>query len=602
MQVSNINNTSFNSINEFTNQGMNFLAWGDQFNIKINEIFNNLCIQKPLENNHLFFQATAINDNFNNNFFFLDQNVSNEPVTKEVIDKVVQRSDLQNVRKELAKRLNDINRVDKIVYDYATQVQNKIPDPKNRELFEQWMIGISYFLGSPYYNHDLFFRHQSQNPFFSNNLEFKIAFDDFVNSIQKHSTPLHNTLKTAKKIKNIAILYPGTGGGGHKAPAMAMAKALEQKGHRVKLLDIDEFEKPYDPKIGGLTRGEIFSKIYQQEGNVAKAYQMWTEGDKKQPIESRRFMKDLSDAIRDFDTDHMFVVAHHQPEHTSIAYQLGIPATYVHTDNEFHANLQDINLNQQELKKPLVSFTALSDQSDFYHNLLTREGKKHYNELPQKVKKQMVRMNFPVRQSFQPVTKKEKMAIRRTLGIDENATVVKLAMGANGIPKDIKDIMERIKKEEQEAKKPIHVLVVCGANKALKDELDQMVKQGFNKGAVKFQILGFLNEHEMSQYDKSSDVWITKPGGSTSAEAHKMRKQMLYVPNHHHLWELTNAQMLEKENLAKELNNGQSLMKQIDERARIGDKVEYLRDKQADWTKQLAKIVDNAASPILSVA
>src|SRR5262249_46511602 len=160
------------------------------------------------------------------------------------------------------------------------------------------------------------------------------------------------------------------GGGGHKAPAGAMAKYLEKQGYNVKLLDSDEFEKPNDPKIEGLTRGEIYSKIYQQQGDIAKAYQMWNEGNEKQKIEDGRYMKVITQALKEFDADQLFVVAHHQPEHASLAYQLGLPTTYVHTDNEFHTNLQDLSLNQQELSNPLVSFTSLSEDSEFYHYLL----------------------------------------------------------------------------------------------------------------------------------------------------------------------------------------------------------------------------------------
>ena len=557
---------------------------------------------QPLELNGKSFYLNREIKNIPLNNSYSDASIKMDAVKKEDFDQVVQRSDLPEIRSELAKRLNDIDRVDQIVYAYATILKDKIPDSNHQKLFEQWMTGIAYFLGSQYYDHNLFFWHQQANHLFSTNAEFKAAFQTFATTIQQQTTPLHKTLNTAQKVKNIAILYPGTGGGGHKAPANAMAKSLEKLGHKVTLLDTDEFEKPYDPKIGGLSRGEIFTKVYQQQGDKDKAFQMWNEGNEKQPIKDRRYMRDLSKALRDFDTDHMFVVAHHQPENASLAYQLGIPTTYVHTDNEFHHNLKELSLNQQELKKPLISFTSLSNDSDFFHYLLDHEGKQHYNQLSDPLKKQMVPLDFPVRESFQPVTKQEKMDIRETLGIAKEATVVKLAMGANGIPKDIKEIMGRIKEEAKGTANPLHVLVVCGANAELKQELDQMIAQDGNTGPVKFQILGFLNEQEMAQYDKASDVWITKPGGSTSAEANQMRKQMLYVVNPHHLWELTNARRLEKQNLAEELDNNVSILSQINKRAAIGEYVEYSNSMRESWSDQLARIVHKTAAPILSVA
>jgi len=510
--------------------------------------------------------------------------------------RVIERDDLQDVRTELAKKLNDIDRVDKIVQDYATILEPKIPKSEDRKQFKEWMKGAAYFLGSPYYDHNLFFNHLKDNAFFSTDKSFKSAFNHFTRKIQGYARPIH---KTANKVKNIAIMYPGTGGGGHKAPAAAMAKSLEAKGYKVKLIDSDEFEKPYDPKVEGLSRGEIYSKVYQQQGNIAKAQEMWGKSNELQPLKDRKYMRDITDELRKFRADHLFVVAHHQPENTSLAYQLGLPTTYVHTDNEFHHSLLNVALNQQEIKKPLVSFTSLSDKNDFYHHLNYREGKDHYNNLSDPIKKQMVPLDFPIRENFNPVTQSEKTSIRNNLNIDPNATVVKIAMGANGIPSDIKMIMDKIKQESHLSGKPLHVLVVCGANKDLKAELDA---QNHNTQNAKFQILGFLNEKEMSDFDKASDVWITKPGGSTSAEALAMRKQMLYVTNPHHLWELTNARRLEKENLAEEYRHDGSLMEQINRRASIGETVEYAAKSGKQWTEQLAKIVNRVAEPIFAVA
>lgn len=551
-------------------------------------------------------QISRINQTDNSNLDLSAKKLREMPQKSKLqkrIEEVAEKPQYQSLRLELAKKLNDIDRVDKILYDYDSIIKPKLSTPAEQHAFEQWMVGISYFLGSPSYDHNLFFKHMSASGIKTfSSPQFKKTFAHFARAIKSHAHPLKKTLRTAHKVKNIAIMYPGSGGGGHKSPATAMAKDLEARGYNVKLLDIDEFEKPYDPKVGGLTRGDIYTKIYQQQGNPELAYKMWNEGNDLQPIKDRRYMKDLTDTLRDFKTDHLFVVAHHEPEHTSLAYQLGIPATYVNTDNEFHAHLQDVALNQQEIKKPLVGFIALNDQSEFYHHLLHHEGKGHYNELPKNVRKQMVRMNFPVRENFKQVTRAEKMQVRKELGIAEDALVVKLAMGANGIPDDIKLIMNNIKQEAHLAHKPLHLLVVCGSNKDLKAELDQMKGEFGSDPRFKMDVLGFLNEKEMSDYDKASDVWVTKPGGSTAAEAHAMKKQMLYLSNPHHQWELTNAKVLERENLAEELHLGGSIMDQINRRAAIGQELEHFQRNEEKWMDQLAMVVEKKALPILEVA
>lgn len=65
-----------------------------------------------------------------------------------------------------------------------------------------------------------------------------------------------------------------------------------------------------------------------------------------------------------------------------------------------------------------------------------------------------------------------------------------------------------------------YLIVVCGSNAELKNELDKIDNDNL-------YVLGFINN--MNQYMKNSDVIIAKPGGLTSTEITMMRKPFVIM-------------------------------------------------------------------------
>lgn len=65
-----------------------------------------------------------------------------------------------------------------------------------------------------------------------------------------------------------------------------------------------------------------------------------------------------------------------------------------------------------------------------------------------------------------------------------------------------------------------YLIVVCGSNQELKNELDKINNDNL-------YVLGFINN--MNQYMKNSDVIIAKPGGLTSTEITMMRKPFIIM-------------------------------------------------------------------------
>lgn len=478
---------------------------------------------------------------------------------------------LKPLRERLAQRLPDIEHVDLIVEEY-TKLTDKVPlNEQTARSVEDWFCAKSLFLGSKYFDHDLLFK--KMTTLASNDL-FRKQYRKFTQNItsENSATWVKDQSQTAKKV---TILFTGAYGGGHKAPAMALNKYLTEKGHVVQLIDVDEVENRYSPQIDGYTKADIYAEVYQKQNDPKKAKKLTEMLNKAQKVEDKKYLGDIKKTVNDFQPDHIFAVAHHKPKLAYISYSLGVPMTYIHTDHGFNNLLLPILYEQERIEIPLIRFAMLGQDELF-------------KAVPSVIR-QLVRVDFPVRESFKPTTREQKHKLRDALHIPRNAYVVKLAMGQNGLAKDMKKILTRMKKHQKKLKRQLHVFAVCGKNEQLKKELSKFAR---GKGKVRVHILGFLEEKEMAAVDRASDIWITKPGGSTSAELLQTQKQMLYEINPSHPWEQNNANFLEKLGLAKRLSKKKSIIAQIQKRVKKHNLLNLKRLPLSKWHQQIDGILE----------
>ncbi|MBS0635140.1 MAG: hypothetical protein JSR37_06735 [Verrucomicrobia bacterium] len=476
------------------------------------------------------------------------------------------------LRERLARRLPDIERVDHIVEAYATMKEALYLDETTEKTFEDWLAAKVLFIGSRYYDHNLVYK---RLPALQHNEKFTKAYSRFVSNITIDNASEWRTERSETN-KKITLLFTGAYGGGHRAPTMAIKQYLEEKGHTVQLIDVDEVENRYSPQIDGYTKADIYAEVYQKQNDPKKAERLTKLLNAAQKIEDQRFLADIKDDIIQFQPDHIIAVAHHKPKLAYLSYSLGVPMTYMHTDHGFNRTLLPILYEQERLSDtPLIHFAMLSRDALF--------------DTSESIVRQLVRVDFPVRPSFQPASSKEKLKLREKLNIPADAVVVKLAMGANGLANDMKRLLNRMKRDSKKIKKPFHVFVVCGKNEQLKKDLE---KYGKNKSKLNLHVLGFLDEKAMAEIDRASDVWITKPGGSTSAELVQTQKQMLYEINPAHPWEQNNATFLKSIGLAKKLDKKKSIIKQIEERIKRHKSVVRKQLPLSNWQKQLDEVIE----------
>jgi len=468
------------------------------------------------------------------------------------------------LREKLAHKIPDIERIDTIISAY-NDLKDEVPlKQKSTKAIEKWLTNKAYFVGSRFYDHNLLF---DKLPKLKKNKQFKAAYKEFISKITYYNNPTDTD-------KKITILFTGAYGGGHKAPTMAIKAYLEHKGYTIQLIDVDERENRYSPEVDGYTKADLYAEVYQKLNDPAKAKELGRKLSKAQPIEDRRFLGDIREEVAEFGPKHILAVAHHKPRLAYISYVLGCPMTYIHTDHGFRPMLQSILTEQKRLKKPLIRFGLIGDDKLF-------KAKKEK-------KRQVVRVDFPVRASFKPISPSRLKSLRKRMQIEDNAYVVKVAMGQNGLAKDIKKILVRMIEEEKKLKNPLYVYVVCGRNEQLQEQLAPFANA---KGKIHIKILGFLEEKEMAKIDRASDVWITKPGGSTSAELVETQKQMLYEINASHGWEKSNAAQLKKLGLAKKMSKKRSIIKQIQERINRHKKINKKKLPRSQWQAQIDKIV-----------
>lgn len=484
-------------------------------------------------------------------------------------------TDEESFRQKLARSLFDIERVEIIFKQYKNLLARVHFSERMRIDFESWLVEKSIFIGSRFYDHNLIYE---ALPYLASSDEFQKVYEQFVRAI----TPS----ETVSMTKKYTILFTGQAGGGHRMSAQALATHLENSGNEIQLIDIDLLESRYLPQACGYSRRELYDEVYQRQQNPARATQLLRHMLHNQPLQAKCYLGEAKKMIAQFQPTRIFSVAHHKPELTYLSFLLGIPMTVVHTDYLFHQLLLPILTEQAKLKRALVHCTAPTDELLFFENMF--QELHITNELPLAIMSQFQRLDFPIRDHFTCPTAEEISAIRTRLGIQPTATVCKIAMGQSGITTLIQTILRRLVEELRTTPMTLHVFVICGRNRELYNTLQASSR---NAAGCIVDVRGFLEAEEMAEIDKVSDVWITKPGGSTSTELLNTRKQMLYLLEGNHPWEQANARYLELFRLAAKLTMKKSIIGQIRNRIAAHRNLDLAALPQTNWKHQINKII-----------
>ena len=497
----------------------------------------------------------------------------------------------------LARELNDIERAKEISKAYEASIL-KVLSQSDRGIFERVLLKYCPFLGSPSFDSDLFLQDlKNQSGVFAAD-NFKLALKTFLDDLV---FDVKSADQCAKTMRKIAILYTGLGGGGHKAPAMAMRdRLLREEGYQVEMIDTDDIEKDFEPKIlGQYGYEDIWTEFYQKKGKPELAVALWDLHDKLYKAEWRKTYEVVRKKLEAFDPDLIFTVAIHKPKLIYLAYRLNKKMIYVYTDNYFNQGFLDIVEMQSRLGKPLIKFTKpVTTPSNYYNALHDGPTTSQTFEPTESFKRQLVDMQIPVRPSFTYVDPETQIEIKKELGINPSAVVCMVAMGNNGVEKEARDILQKIYSERKEAPDPMHFIFICGKNETFATELKGFLqKNSFADSKITVQVEEYLGEKEMAKRAQAADVWIAKMGGSTSAEALVMKKQVLSVSMENHSWEDNNALANHELGLSDPFDKKRKVLPQI----MLADAKATPSINIPDWGQQLFNIIDSELQPPINV-
>jgi processive 1,2-diacylglycerol beta-glucosyltransferase len=107
---------------------------------------------------------------------------------------------------------------------------------------------------------------------------------------------------------------------------------------------------------------------------------------------------------------------------------------------------------------------------------------------------------------------KEKIEMRKKLGLDINLPVILTSAGGFGVGP-----MEMLIESLVKMRNKVQVVAVCGKNEELKDRLDKLSKEYSANSPVKIVPVGYTTQ--MDEYMSAADLLLGKPGGLTTSEA-----------------------------------------------------------------------------------
>jgi len=291
-------------------------------------------------------------------------------------------------------------------------------------------------------------------------------------------------------------------GNGHKGPAIAIKKALDERypgKFDVEVVDILQkfdyslFKRYYFLWVSlGMRFPRLLTLMYYLSDNKLTLFM--------ESFLLKKLCKRLIKYIEKTKPD--LIVADHEScihAFSLIKDELNVPFVAINTD-PFDAHYVWASTEIDEY----ITFSAEAK------NLLSKKG-------VEKEKIKVIKNAYPIdlKHSIKLGSKKH---LRKKLGLLNKMTIL-ISFGAEGVGNLEKFMMAAIKNDLN-----IQILVVCGRNEKLKNELEKMNLSQNSKTNLK--IFGFVDN--MQEFIQASDVVLGKPGASQTFEAIVKNKPIIY--------------------------------------------------------------------------
>lgn len=360
-----------------------------------------------------------------------------------------------------------------------------------------------------------------------------------------------------KKSPRILIAHV-TAGAGHTRAAEAIAKAYKNlyPDANVKLVDTLDYINSVYKKVYSNTYLALVRHTPRLWGYIYERYDKEEErlDDKvRQSLETMQ-AGDFRDFLDDFSPD-VVICTHFLPMELISRWKKKRKSSL-----PLYAVVTDFAVHTFWIVEEVDAYFVASD--DIKRELQTR-GAQAAN---------IYQTGIPVDPVFSTLAPKAEM--RDKLGLDPNLPTVLIMGGGYGIG-DFTGLVRSFK----DVKTKMQLMIVCGKNEALQEELTQVAMSL----PITTQVFGFVNNvHELM---RAADIMVTKPGGLSSSEALAANCPMMIINpipgqeqrNSDHLLENGAASILHQVSdgayyIEKLLNNTERLESMVKATQRIGHK------------------------------
>lgn len=388
--------------------------------------------------------------------------------------------------------------------------------------------------------------------------DFKAFMNDVL--VGYHGLIKNNTPPSPTKIKSIAVIS-GPYGGGHIATANALKNALEKK-YNIELIDECEYSENAIKIATNNTYNwcTIYNVVEMKEGNWKKASILYHLNWLLMHYIAPDIRGELRRKLDNEDVDLLISAIHHINDVTSVAYALTKPVLISITDYGFpKAQWWDMDHVSPDLTRYLIpeeGRNLFREMMIKYHdhprrwNARVPTSRVHYlyqnmfasagPQLP-KLTEQMLQdldifeiLGFPVNSDITYARNKEDIdSAKKALyfNLDENRKIVTIGFGASADVKRVSALLEQVIRLQSLFEFNVQLGLITGGNSVLKSTLEKLLES--NKipiireeadlkrvylDKLVARVFDRLDAASMGNLYRASDVFISKAGGSTTAE------------------------------------------------------------------------------------
>jgi processive 1,2-diacylglycerol beta-glucosyltransferase len=353
---------------------------------------------------------------------------------------------------------------------------------------------------------------------------------------------------------NRVLILSASAGAGHVRAAQAIEKAFVKLDAAGELRNIDVLD--YTSKIFH----NLYSKAYIEIVSRTPEIYGWLYDHYDKPWHNDRLRR----AFEKLNTrPFVKILEEYQPDMTVCTYYL--PAQIISWLKEKH-----ILHSRQAIVITDFDVHAMWLCGNYEHYFVALEETKAHLQALGVPDDKVTTSGIPIDPVFSEP--RDKVKIRLKYGLDPKLPTILISAGGFGVG-PIEKLMESMVKMHNK----VQVIVICGRNESLKNQLDRFVQALPSSCPVNIIVLGYTTE--MNEYMSAADMVLGKPGGLTISEA--LAKGLAFVIiNPIQGQEERNADHLLEEGVAIRCNNLPVLA--------------YKIDKLLDDPKQLASMQANA--------